>query len=350
MTKRLRPRVFVSSAEEQNAALDAAAAALEDAGVDIVRGPPDRAGELRSYSADDRARYFHDVDAAVFSNRDLCSREVLVDSPQLRGVCFPVIGIETLDLDAASELGIIVGHGALREIQVGMAEATLMLILMLVYDVRDNIRRVEGGLWRRSEVAGQLMEGLTIGIVGFGRIARHLSKLLAPFGSRILAYSPRVPENEMPTNVTKADLPPLLGESDIIVILAGLTPNTRHLIDVRAIDAMKPGALLVNTGRGEVIDEAALVQALRDRRIAAAALDVFTVEPLPSDSPLRGLDNVILTPHAVGHVRETRAAIVATIVENVLRILAGRLPLYCANPSAETAWRERIARIEALDT
>jgi D-3-phosphoglycerate dehydrogenase len=119
------------------------------------------------------------------------------------------------------------------------------------------------------------------------------------------------------------------------------------MIDAEQLALMKPSAYLVNTGRGAVIDEAALVAALRARRIMGAALDTFEAEPLPGDSPLRALDNVILTPHCVGHTVEGFAELGPAMVENIERILAGELPLYCKNPEAEAAWRERLRRLDA---
>ena len=109
---------------------------------------------------------------------------------------------------------------------------------------------------------------------------------------------------------------------------------------------MKPTAYLVNTARGQAIDEKALYQALKSRRIAGAALDTFEVEPLPQDSPLRGLDNVFLTPHMVGHTKEVFASFGAAGEENIMRILRGELPLHCKNPQIESAWRKRLARLE----
>ena len=154
----------------------------------------------------------------------------------------------------------------------------------------------------------------------------------------------------VPAGVEKVDLPTLLRESDVVSVLTGLSPQTRHLLGADELALMKPSAYLVNTGRGEVIDEAALCAALRDRRIAGAALDTFTVEPLAAASPLRTLENVILTPHCVGHSVEGNAALGPAMVDNIRRMLAGDLPLHCANPAAETAWRHRLNALQTKDT
>jgi D-3-phosphoglycerate dehydrogenase len=267
-------------------------------------------------------------------------------APRLRGVCYPVIGIETLDLTAATELGLIVGHGATRGNVVGMAEATLMLLLMLFYDVQSNIALINRGAWRRPRPLARQLEGKTIGLIGFGRIARALAGRLAPFGVRILTYSPRARAEDLPPAVTKTALNTLLAESDAVCVLTGLTAETRHMIGPAELARMRPDAFLVNTGRGEIIDEVALFETLRDRRIAGAALDTFTVEPLPAASPLRGLDNVILTPHAVGHTIEGADEFIPVLAENIRRIAAGQMPLHCPNPRAEPAWRARLNRLE----
>jgi phosphoglycerate dehydrogenase-like enzyme len=217
---------------------------------------------------------------------------------------------------------------------------------MLFYDVETNIARINAGVWRRAGHHGHQVEGKTIGLIGFGRIAREITSRLAPFGVRIITYSPRARPEDLPPGVEKVDLDTLLSTSDLVSVLTGLTPETRHMLDAGKLARMKPTAYLVNTGRGAVIDETALIELLRERRIAGAALDTFMVEPLPSDSPLLTLDNVILTPHCVGHTVEGWDEFGPALVENVERILAGELPLYCKNPEAEAAWRQRLARLD----
>jgi D-3-phosphoglycerate dehydrogenase len=315
-------------------------------GFDVVRGPANELGRVKVYTGQECQDLLSRADVAVFTVRHECSRRLLESAPRLRGVCYPTIGIETLDLAAATELGIIVGHGATRGNVVGMAESTIMLMLMLLYDVRKNIATLARGEWRRPRPVARQLEGKTVGMVGFGRIARAITERLAPFGVRILTYSPRVRPEMLPPGVTKAELPIVLAESDIVCLLAGLTAETRRMIGAAELAQMKPDAFLINTGRGELVDEDALFETLRDKRIAGAALDTFSVEPLPSDSSLRGLDNVILTPHTVGHTVEGADEFVPVLAENIRRILAGNLPLHCPNPQAEPAWRARLARLE----
>lgn len=340
-------RIFICGDSGQAALLDTVAAALAARGHRIVRGPVDTPGTVRTYSAAERAALIDEADVAIFTTRHDCSRDVLAGASRLRGVCYPVTGVETLDLRAAADLGIIVGHGAVRGNVVGMAESTIMLMLMLLYDVRTNLARMATAQWRRPGHHAHQLEGKTIGLIGFGRIAREVAARLAPFNVAILTFSPRAWPDDLPKDVVKVDLDTLLRDSDVVSVLTGLTPETRHLLDAERLALMKPTAYLVNTGRGAVIDEAALVDALRQRRFAGAALDTFAVEPLPATSPLRSLDNVLLTPHCVGHTVEGAAEFAPAMVANVESILRGELPPYCKNPEIEDAWRARVARLDA---
>ena len=314
-------------------------------GHEVVRGPMDEPGTLREYSDEECIEFIVPADIAVFTARHQCSREMMVAATRLRGICYPVIGVETLDLAAAGELGIIVGHGAVRENIIGMAEATLMLMLMLTYRVQTNIQLMREGQWRRPVPIAHQLLGKTVGMIGFGRIARALANRLKPFDVRIVTCSPRITQDQLPEGVTKVGLAELLGNSDIVTVLTGLTPETRHMIGAAELSLMRSGAFIINTGRGAVFDEDALYSALRERRIGGAALDTFTVEPLPIKSPLRDLENVILTPHAVGHTLDGAQAFGPAMVENISRILRGELPLYCKNPEIEAVWRARLRRI-----
>ena len=341
-------RIFIVGDTGQTALLDRAAAALAADAHEVVRGPQDDGGRLRRYARAERAALIDDADVAVFTTRHECSRTLLEGATRLRGVCYPATGVETLDVAAATELGVIVAHGAVPQNVLGMAEATLMLMLMLIYDVETNVARMRSGAWRRPAPAARQLAGKTVGLIGYGRIARELTARLQPFGVRILAFSPRVRPEDLPEGVTKTGLPELLGASDVVSVLATLTDETRHMVGAAELALMKSDALLVNTGRGPIVDEDALVAALRDRRIAGAALDAFATEPLPADSPLRGLDNVILTPHCVGHTQESVAALGPALLDNIRHILRGELPPICKNPQAEPAWRERLRRLAAL--
>ncbi len=341
----IKANIFVCNDTGLAKLMDQVAATLDQRGHTIVRGSLDIPGERKFYNEQERAELFSDVDAAVFTPRHACTREVMLAAPKLRGICSPVIGVESIDLDAAAELGLLIGNGAVRGNVIGMAESTIMLMLMLLYQAPINTTRIAKGLWRRPGHHASQMEERTIGLIGFGQIAREITKRLQAFNVRIITYSPRAPENELPPGVKKVDLDTLLRESDIVSVLNGLTPKTHHMINADKLALMKSDAYLVNTGRGAIVDESALISALGERQIAGAALDTFEVEPLPADSPLRDLDNVILTPHCVGHTIECWDQFVPAVVENIERMLRNELPLHCKNPEVEPAWRDRLLKI-----
>lgn len=320
---------------------------LEALGVEVIRGPAPTPGVKLVYSPKQFESLFSRAEVMIFSGGSIGSRAVMEAAPQLRGIVNPAAGLDTVDLDAARDLGLIVGHGAVRENSLGMAEATLMLILALSYQLHRTERVLREGLPRppQDRSWARLLSGRAVGLVGFGRIARNVASLLAPFGVEVLAHHPRLTQAAMPPEVRLVDLDGLLARSDFVSLHVTLTSQTRNMIGERELSLMKPGAYLINTARGEVVDEAALTEALRERRIAGAALDNFVVEPLPADSPLRELDNVVLTPHMVGHTADAFDALVRAGLENITRILRGDPPLYCKNPDVIPRWRERLARI-----
>lgn len=327
--------------------LDEIASRLEQLGIEIVRGPHTTLGKKLIYPRERHGELFGRAEVMMFSSRSICSREVMLAAPRLRGIVNPTIGLETVDLEAANELSIIVGHGATSENFLGMAEATVMLMLMLMYDPgateevlrgkRPRPRPTPGTMWAR------MLLGRTVGMIGLGRIARGVAERLSGFGVNLLAYDPFVGDGAAPPGARMTDLETLLRLSDLVSVHVSITSASRGMLGERELALMKPTAYLVNTSRGEAIDEAALYRALKERRIAGAALDTFVVEPLPEDSPLRGLDNVILTPHMVGHTRDVIASFPTAAVENITRILRGEPPLYCKNPETIPAWKIRLA-------
>jgi D-3-phosphoglycerate dehydrogenase len=346
------PCAFVCRDHVLDALLDELVAALEARGVRVVRGPPTPPGWRLAYPSETHGALFGEADLAVFTSRSVADAAVLRAARRLRGIVNLAVGLETVDLEQAAALGIIVGHGAVPENAISMAEATVMLILALRLQLHATEQVLRGERPRpvasASVMHGAMLRGCTVGIVGMGRIGRAVVERLRPFGVRLVACPPRTPGRPLPEGVEPADLDTVLSVSDVVALLATAGPGNRHLIDARALARMKPSAYLVNVARGELVDERALHEALAARRIAGAALDVFEVEPLPPDSPLRRLDNVILTPHLVGHTRELYRALVPVALENLSRILRDELPLHCADPAVEPRWRERIAALGRL--
>jgi D-3-phosphoglycerate dehydrogenase len=230
-----------------------------------------------------------------------------------------------------------------------MAEANVMLMAALLLDLPGKSRALRERGWRDGTVRARMMRGRTIGFVGFGRIARATLRRLANWGVTATYFDPYVGEDIAPESAATriADLETLLRTSDIVNVLVELTTQTHGMIGTAELAMMRRDACLVNTARGAVVDEAALAQALRDGVIAGGALDAFATEPLAADSPLRTLDNLILTPHNIGHTRELIDSFVPATYENVVRIAAGEPPLYFKNPQVLPKWRERLARLGA---
>ena len=321
---------------------DQLTALLEEAGCQVVRGPQPRPPALTVFPKEEWPRWFSETDVLVVSPRDVCSREVMLAAPRLRAVVSIVIGVDTIDLDAANAMGLIVGHGAMPENFLGVSEATVMLIAALLLDLPGKLHLLRTNAPRPPQMKARMVRGKTIGLIGMGRTARGVVERLAGWHVQLQAHDPYVAQDAAPATVRMVDLPTLLRTSDVVSVHVTLTSETRHMLGDAELRVMQPHAYLVNTARGGALDEQALYRALRDGVIAGAALDVFEEEPLALASPLRTLDNVILTPHMIGHSRELMAALPPAAAENVLRVLRGEPPLYVKNPEVLPAWRQRL--------
>ncbi|MDR5699103.1 D-2-hydroxyacid dehydrogenase family protein [Agromyces aerolatus] len=248
--------------------------------------------------------------------------------PRLRCFVATSQSNRAIDFAAAKERGIEVAATANgSHARVATAELTWGLIIAATRGIVAEDRAIRAGRWQTG--AFPALYGRTIGIVGLGGTGRYLARFAREFGMHVLAYSPHLSEMDAVESGAEAvGLDELLERSDVVTLHLVLSESTRHLIDARGIARMKPSAVLVNTSRGPIVDEAALIEALRDRRIAGAALDVFDVEPLPAGHPLTQLDNVVLSPHAAGFTEETYRVWYEGSAEAVLAFLEGRdIPL-----------------------
>ena len=271
---------------------------------------------------------------------------VLLDrAARLRGVCFPTIGVEAIDVEDASRRGILIGHGATQENTISMAEANVLLTLSLAFRFLKTEKMLREGTPREDHVAYSL-KGKTIGLLGFGRIAQETARRLLPFEATLQCFSRSCLSTEWDELVEQVSLDTLLRRSDFLLVLTTLSQETRKMIGAAELAKMKAKAFLINTARGGIVDECALVKALQAGRLAGAALDTFEVEPLPENSPLRHLENVVLTPHIIGHTVESLNSLLPTLVENTRRMLSGHPPLRCKNPQAIPIWADRLASIE----
>jgi D-3-phosphoglycerate dehydrogenase / 2-oxoglutarate reductase len=252
-------------------------------------------------------------------------------APRLRVVARTGVGVDLIDLEAATARGVTVvvtpGSGTRA-----VAEGVLALALHLVKRLGPLTTLVRDGRWaERGQVPVGDLDGATIGIVGYGRIGRRVGELAAAFGMRVLAHDPFSPP---PTDLGCPDLGTLAAASDVLTLHAPLTNQTHHLVDEAFLARVRPGAILVNCGRGGLLDLDAVLAALRAGRLAGVGLDVFDPEP-PPHHPLFDHPDVVLTPHLMGLTRRATAATFADAARGVTDVLAGRQPAAVANRKEE---------------
>ncbi len=237
------------------------------------------------------------------------------------------VGYDNVDLAACTQHGILVTitpDGVRRP----MAAVNLTFLLALSHRLLDQDRLIRGGGWtRKLEVRGTGLTGKTVGTIGLGNIAREFIGLAAPLGMRRIAFDPYAdPTAAAEMDVSLVDLETLLRESDFVVVACALTPETFHLLNADRLALMKPTAYLISTARGPIVDQAALTEALRERRIAGAGLDVFEWEPIDPDDPILALDNVILSPHNLCLTDEWALLTGRSALGGILDVAAGRVP------------------------
>jgi glyoxylate reductase len=309
-----------------------------------VRAILERVGSVRTSPTEhelpipELARHVADVEAIIPMGAHPIPEPVIAAAPRLRIVAVAAVGYNIVDVAAATRRGILVTNtpGVLTDTTADMAWA---LMLGVARRVPESDRFVRAGKWTGvywSQLMGADVHGATLGVIGLGRIGQAIARRAQGFGMRVL-YHKRTPDPEAARSVnaeyrSKADL---LRESDFVVLSIPLTAETRHLIGAAELALMKPTAFLVNVARGPVVDEAALVDALRARRIAGAGLDVFEDEPKVHPGLLE-LENLALTPHIGSASGATRRRMATRAAENCVAALEGRRPPDLVNPEA---WR-----------
>lgn len=295
---------------------------------------------LEDFEADPQAVADSDVIVAMPQRR--IARKHMEMAERLRAIISPVTGTEGFDEEAATERGVLIVNGQIPENNVSIAEATILMMLAALFDLPGAQAQLRDSAPRPEHLRAHMIGGKTIGIIGFGQVARAVAERLAPWGVNILTWvrSPR----PLPAGVHSVELDELLRRSDVVVVVVALTDETRHLLDAERLALMKPNVVLVNMARGPIIDEAALAALAVERPEMRLALDVFETEPLPKQSPLRALPQAILTPHIVGHTVEAHDLLPHRIVQSVEDVLRGKVPDNVCNRDALPAWTERFGR------
>lgn len=272
-------------------------------------------------SYDQLSSLVEDCDGLVCLLTDNIDRELLASAPQLRVVSTMSVGFEHIDLEACKEFGIKVGHtpGVLTETT---ADFTMALMLSVSRRIPEAVRFAQSGQWKTWDpelLLGQDLHNAAVGIIGMGRIGQAVARRVFAFGSRILYHDlSRVKDVEKELNAEVVELDDLLNGVDIVTLHVPLTEHTYQMISHPQFEIMKPSSILINTSRGPVVDTSALLQALREGKIAAAGLDVTDPEPLPQDHPLYDLPNCLITPHIASAGAATRAKMAHMAVDNLL--------------------------------
>jgi phosphoglycerate dehydrogenase-like enzyme len=271
--------------------------------------------------------------------------------PNLRIISKYSIGVEDVDLDAATDMGVLVTHCPTEANWGGVAEGTIAFILALLKRVRERDRHVKSGGWRDRALLGTYLgaredgyAGLTVGIVGLGRVGSRVADLLAPWRVSVIASDPYVDDTKFAQHkVESVELNALLSRSDVVTLHCNLTEETRGLMNAARLGQMKPSAILINTSRGPVVDIDALADALKQDRLAGAALDVLPQEPPePSDEILSLGEKVLFAPHMVSaNSPGTLEPAIPWATEATLAALRGEVPDHVCNVDAIPSWLER---------
>ncbi len=259
--------------------------------------------------------------ALVVRNRTQVTAEILAAAPNLKVIARAGVGLDNIDLKSANDLGIVVVAG-LGANAVSVGELTVGLALSLLRNIPNSAADTKAGNWNRA--AGRELSGLTWSLLGCGATGLATARLLAGFNINFLGFDPFVKSDDarlVGLNIRMTTLEEALSAADLVSIHMPATPETTNLLNSARIATMKPGALLVNVGRGEVVNETDLITALKSGQIAAAALDVRESEP-PKTGELETLPNVILTPHIAGITKESQAKITGILADNLALVLS----------------------------
>jgi D-3-phosphoglycerate dehydrogenase len=273
-----------------------------------------------------------DYKAIIVRNQTKVDRELILAAKNLQVIGRAGVGLDNVDVKSASEAGIVVVWTP-EQNSISVAELTIGLMLSLARLIPAADRSTRGGAWERQKFTGVELFGKTLGIAGLGRIGFLVAMRAKALGMRIIAHDPAVSPDSFVVSesaATLVSLDELLEQADVISVHLPATPKTRNLFNADAFARVRPNLLFINTSRGEVVNEDALIAALQQKKIAGAALDVRGAEP-PEKSPLMEMENVILTPHIAAFTVEGQKRVVDSICRDVAAVLRGLPPRYFVN-------------------
>lgn len=291
------------------------------------------------YSFDNLYKLVREVDAVVLRAPARLEKEVIDANLNLKVISGAGVGLDNIDVAHATKIGIPVLHAPSVN-KVSTAEHTVMFIMALSKSLVEFHKEMEKGNYdSRNIIRTQELKDKKVGLIGFGSIAQEVAKrLVYGLDMKVSAWVREYSSNkhkiakELDVEIT-TDIKKVFTESDFISIHIPLNEDTKHTIDYKLLSLMKSSAYLINTARGAVINEDDLYNILSSKKIAGAALDVYEVEPIPKDSKILKLSNVLLTPHVGGTTRESNYIMATTVAKNVLKVLNGEEPEFIANPS-----------------
>ncbi len=308
---------------------------------DVLAGAADVV-DGNSLTGDELPQALGLAEAILLGTRGRVDAAILDTAPNLRAVVRYGIGTDNIAVDEATRRGIAVANVPDYCVD-EVADHAVTLLLAASRHLIAAYRAARSGVWGTAIMRGtERLSAQTVGIVGFGRIGQTVARKVMPFMARVLAFDPVVPVEVMTAQgVEPADLSTLLHSSDYISLHCPLVPETRHLFDARVLAQMKPHAWLINTSRGELIEESALIDALASRALGGAALDVRTTEPPVADDPLLALDNVLLTPHVAWYSESAVVDLRRKAAEQVGVLLQGGNPEWLINPVVTASYGEQ---------
>ncbi|MCL6632690.1 MAG: phosphoglycerate dehydrogenase [Alicyclobacillus herbarius] len=274
-------------------------------------------------SEDELCRAIVDADALIVRSQTKVTARVLEAAAQLKVVGRAGVGVDNIDVDAATRRGVVVINAPDGN-TISACEHTFAMLMSMARRIPDAHQSMREGRWDRKAYVGVEVSGKTLAIVGLGRIGREVAKRAQAFNMNVVCYDPFLSrERAQELGITSLSLDDALAQADFLTIHTPLTRDTRHLLSAEQFAKMKPGVRIVHCARGGVIDEQALIQALREGKVAAAALDVFEAEPLPADHPLRQMENVVLTPHLGASTVEAQVNVAISVAAEIADILRG---------------------------
>jgi len=283
--------------------------------------------ENRAITHEELKEKVKDIDALICLLTDNIDHEIIEAASNLKCISVYAVGYNNIDVETATKHGIVICNtpGVLTETTADLAWALIMSCARRIVEADCFVREGKFQGWEPMLMLGNDIFGKTLGIIGMGRIGRAVANRALGFDMKVIYYDPQVDPESLPSDYVSVDLTTLCQNSDFISIHTPLTPETRHLIGEKEFNLMKPTAILINTARGPIIDEQALISALKENKIAGAGLDVYENEPVIPEELIK-LSNVILLPHIGSASYETRTKMALLAAENAIAVIEGKNP------------------------